>query len=79
MPAPALEQAFASLLALGHQITADRREELVIGFVMSFIASAVVVKPFLGAVRKRGFAPFAWYRILAGLALLIAQATGWTL
>ena len=77
---PTLAATFGhSLLTLRHQITADRREELVIGFVMAFLASAAVVKPFLGAVRKRGFAPFAWYRILAGLALLIAQATGWTL
>lgn len=77
---PTLAATFGhSLLALRHQITADRSEELAIGFVMAFLASAVVVKPFLGAVRRRGFAPFAWYRILAGLALLIAQATGWTL
>lgn len=77
---PTLAATFGhSLLALRHQITADRSEELAIGFVMAFLASAVVVKPFLGAVRRRGFAPFAWYRILAGLALLIAQARGWTL
>jgi undecaprenyl-diphosphatase len=43
-----------------------------VGFVMAFVASAVVVKPFLGVVRRRGFAPFAWYRIVAGLALLAA-------
>jgi undecaprenyl-diphosphatase len=43
---------------------------------MAFLASAVVVKPFLNYVRRSGFAPFAWYRILAGTALLAARAAG---
>jgi len=37
----------------------------------------VVVKPFLAFVRRSGFAPFAWYRILAGVVLLAALAAGW--
>jgi len=41
------------------------------------VASLVVVKPFMAVVRRRGFAPFAWYRILAGVALLVAVAGGW--
>ncbi len=77
---PTLAATFGhSLLKLRHEITADRTEELVIGFVMAFIASAVVVKPFLAFVRRRGFAPFAWYRIAAGVALLLAMASGWIL
>ena len=51
--------------------------EIAIGFVMAFIASALVVKPFLQFVRRSGFAPFAWYRIALGLALLAAVAAGW--
>ena len=75
---PTLAATFAhSLLELRHQITADRTGELVIGFVVAFVASAVVVKPFLGVVRRHGFAPFAWYRILSGVALLIAVFAGW--
>ena len=35
-----------SLLEVRHQITPDRASELVIGFVMAFLASLVVVKPF---------------------------------
>jgi undecaprenyl-diphosphatase len=77
---PTLAATFAhSLLQLRHQITADRSLELGIGFVMAFVASAVVVKPFLGIVRRRGFAPFAWYRILSGIVLLLAVAKGWAL
>lgn len=75
---PTLSATFAhSLLELRHQITADRTAELVVGFVMAFVASAVVVRPFLGFVRRVGFAPFAWYRIVAGAVLLWAAGAGW--
>jgi len=42
-----------------------------IGFVVSFIVAIIVIKLFVGWVSKRGFAPFAWYRIVAGSAALI--------
>lgn len=75
---PTLAATFAhSAIGLRDHITADRSLELVIGFVMAFVASAVVVKPFLSYVRRVGFAPFAWYRIIAGVALLLASLTGW--
>ena len=75
---PTLAASFAhSLWQVRHHITADRGIELTIGFVMAFLASAAVVRPFLGYVRRAGFAPFAWYRILAGTALLVAVLAGW--
>jgi undecaprenyl-diphosphatase len=42
---------------------------LIIGFVVSFIVAYVVVAWFMRWVRQRGFAPFAIYRILLGLAV----------
>ena len=51
--------------------------EIGVGFVMAFLASLVVVKPFLNLVARSGFAPFAWYRIAAGVGLLAAIAAGW--
>jgi undecaprenyl-diphosphatase len=75
---PTLAATFAhSLLELRHQITADRGVELAVGFVMAFAASLVVVEPFLAVVRRMGFAPFAWYRIVTGVVLLIAVSLGW--
>jgi len=44
---------------------------------MAFVASLVVVRPFLAVVRRRGFAPFAWYRIVLGVALFVAIAARW--
>jgi undecaprenyl-diphosphatase len=43
---------------------------LVIGFVVSFIVAYAVVAWFMHWVRKRGFAPFAVYRIIVGIAVL---------
>jgi undecaprenyl-diphosphatase len=68
---PTMMAAFANdLLDVRDQIAPDRALEIAIGFVMAFLASLVVVRPFLGFVRRAGFAPFAWYRIVAGLAVL---------
>jgi undecaprenyl-diphosphatase len=44
---------------------------------MAFLSSALVIRPFLNYVRRSGFAPFAWYRIALGIALLAAVAAGW--
>ena len=47
---------------------------LAIGFVVSFLVAYLSVAWFMGWVRKRGFAPFAAYRILAGGLVLIFAA-----
>jgi undecaprenyl-diphosphatase len=44
---------------------------LAIGFVVSFIVAFAVVAWFMNWVRRRGFVPFAVYRILLGLFVLI--------
>ncbi|MDB5667760.1 MAG: UDP-diphosphatase [Alphaproteobacteria bacterium] len=41
-----------------------------VGFAVSFIVAVVVIKAFIGIVSRYGFAPFAWYRIIAGLGAL---------
>jgi undecaprenyl-diphosphatase len=49
---------------------------LAIGFVVSFIVAYGAVTWFMAWVRKRGFAPFAFYRIILG-SLVLAWAAGW--
>ncbi len=44
---------------------------LAIGFVVSFIVAYAAVAWFMAWVRKRGFAPFAIYRIIVGTLVLI--------
>ena len=76
---PTMTAAFAhDLLDLRHSLGSARAAEIAVGFVMALLSSALVIKPFLNYVRRSGFAPFAWYRIALGLALLAAVAAGWT-
>ena len=41
-----------------------------VGFVVSFVVAIVVVKGFVHYISRHGFAPFAWYRIVAGAVAL---------
>ena len=75
---PTMAAAFAKgLWDVRHDLSADRAVVIAIGFVMAFFASLVVVRPFLRFVSRNGFYPFAWYRIVAGAAILGALAAGW--
>jgi undecaprenyl-diphosphatase len=49
---------------------------LAIGFAVSFVVALGVVAWFMRWVRARGFVPFALYRIVLGIALLVAIARG---
>jgi undecaprenyl-diphosphatase len=76
---PTMTAAFAkSLFDVRHSITSALAGEIAIGFVAAFVASLLVVRPFLGFVRRSGFAPFAWYRIVLGVVILGALAAGWS-
>ena len=44
---------------------------LAIGFVVSFLVALGVVEWFLAWVRRHGFTPFAVYRIVLGIVLLV--------
>ena len=68
---PTMAAAFGhDLLEVRHQLGVGRASEIAVGFVMAFISSALVVRPFLNVVRRSGFAMFAWYRIVLGIVLL---------
>jgi undecaprenyl-diphosphatase len=42
-----------------------------LGFVVAFLVAVLVVKAFVSIITRHGFAPFAWYRIIAGAAALV--------
>jgi undecaprenyl-diphosphatase len=56
------------------QIDAHGWIVLAIGFAVSFIVAYASVAWFMGYVRKRGFAPFAVYRIIVGVLVLAFAA-----
>lgn len=53
-----------------HEIAPADYGLIAIGFIVSFIVAVAVVKAFMAVVTRHGFAPFAWYRIVAGIAAL---------
>jgi undecaprenyl-diphosphatase len=49
---------------------------IAVGFVVSFLVAIVVVRGFVHYISRHGFAPFAWYRIIAGAAALVWLSLG---
>ena len=52
-------------------ITVNDLNLIGLGAFVSFIVAWIVIKAFLAIVTRYGFGPFAWYRIIAGVAALI--------
>jgi len=68
---PTLSGATAlQLYKHGHTMEAGMAGWILIGSAVSFVVAVVVVKAFVAVVTRFGFAPFAWYRIVAGVAAL---------
>ena len=65
------EQSIAPLTMNAHEWIV-----LAIGFVISFFVALAVVAWFMNWVRSRGFVPFALYRIVLGIGLLILLMRG---
>lgn len=47
-----------------------------IGFLVAFVSALLVIKGLLAFVARRSFVPFAWYRIVVGVAVAAAFAFG---
>ena len=69
---PTLTGATVLQLAKHHdEIPATMVINILIGSFVSFVVAVVVVKGFVAVIQRFGFAPFAWYRIVAGIAALV--------
>ncbi len=53
------------------EVQSDQLAWIGLGAFISFVVAVIVVKGFLAVVTRFGFAPFAWYRIVAGAAALV--------
>jgi undecaprenyl-diphosphatase len=51
--------------------------DTLVAFLVATISAFLAVKWLLKFVQTRNFMPFAWYRLIMGLGLLIAIALGW--
>ncbi|MCX3263978.1 undecaprenyl-diphosphate phosphatase [Pedobacter agri] len=57
-------------------ITQKEINLLLIGNVVAFIVALLAIKSFIGYLNKHGFKMFGWYRIVAGLIIIILLMTG---
>ncbi|MEO5973134.1 MAG: undecaprenyl-diphosphate phosphatase [Sphingomicrobium sp.] len=53
------------------EVQSDQLAWIGLGAFVSFVVAVVVVKGFMAVVTRFGFAPFAWYRIVAGAVALV--------
>ena len=55
----------------GFVLTDDQVNLLIIGNVVGFIVALIAIKSFIGYLSKHGFKMFGYYRIIAGIAVLL--------
>lgn len=48
----------------------DNIKMFLMGNAIAFVVAIVAIKGFIGVIKKYGFKPWGWYRIIAGIALL---------
>jgi undecaprenyl-diphosphatase len=52
-------------------LTHDQLNFLILGNIVAFIVALLAIKSFIGYLTKHGFKMFGYYRIVAGLAILL--------
>ncbi|MBY0421712.1 MAG: undecaprenyl-diphosphatase, partial [Parvularculaceae bacterium] len=57
-------------------ITTDGLLMVAIGFVSAFLSALLIVRWVIGFISKRGFLPFAYYRIALGALIFVLLAMG---
>jgi undecaprenyl-diphosphatase len=55
----------------GFVLSQDQINFLVIGNIIAFVVALIAIKSFIGFLSKHGFKFFGYYRIIAGITLLI--------
>lgn len=55
----------------GFELTPDQINLLIIGNIVGFIVALIAIKSFIGFLQKHGFKVFGYYRIIAGIAVLL--------
>jgi undecaprenyl-diphosphatase len=55
----------------GFELSHDQVNLLIIGNIVAFIVALLAIKTFIGFLTKNGFKVFGYYRIIAGIVLLL--------
>lgn len=75
--------AIPTLIGAGVLDVIKSRQELLesdysviaIGLFVSFVTAVVVIKAFIGWLTRHGMAVFGWYRIIAGIIMLLVLSS----
>lgn len=59
------------LLKNGINMSSEMIIVLVVGFIVSFLIALLVIKSFMAFIKKNNFIPFAYYRIILGILLIV--------
>jgi undecaprenyl-diphosphatase len=59
-----------------HELVFDDIPLIAVGLVFAFLSALAVVRGLIAFIGRHGFTPFAWYRLILGLAILASLAFG---
>lgn len=62
--------SFVKLLKFGFSFTGTELSILIVGMVVAFVVSLLVIKFLMGYIKKHDFQIFGWYRIILGVIVL---------
>ena len=65
-----LGASLLKLLKFGFQFTGPEAVILLVGMIVAFVVSVVVIRFLMGYIKKHDFKAFGWYRIVLGIAVL---------
>lgn len=65
-----LGASLLKLMKFGFQFTGPEAVILLVGMIVAFVVSVVVIRFLMGYIKKHDFKVFGWYRIVLGIAVL---------
>lgn len=66
-----LGASLLKILKFGFSFTADEATILLVGMVVAFVVSVIVIRFLMGYIKKHDFKVFGWYRIILGAVVLM--------
>ena len=64
------------ILKFGFAFTASEAMILLVGTLVAFLVSVVVIRFLMDYIKKHDFQVFGWYRIVLGLIVIVLGVTG---
>lgn len=68
---PAKQKGYELILSSSNNLYA-----FIVGNIVAFVVAMLAIRFFIGFLQRKGFRIFGWYRIIAGIVLLVLALTG---